>query len=82
MYQAGYASVPADLQQAAVEGFAYVYRRRTHIGEDVSSASGQVTIGFSREMLPASVARLRICTEPTTAAASTSAGNVTRTRSS
>ena len=42
-------------EQAAVEGFAYVYRRRTHIGEDVSSASGQVTIGFSREMLPASV---------------------------
>ncbi|PYY05872.1 MAG: hypothetical protein DMG64_02360 [Acidobacteria bacterium] len=55
VYQAGYASVPADLQQAAIEGFAYVYRRRTHIGEDASSASGQVTISFSKEMLPASV---------------------------
>jgi len=55
VYQAGYATVPADLQQAALEGFAYIYRRRTHIGEDSSSASGQVTIGFSREMLPASV---------------------------
>ena len=55
VYQAGYVSVPADLQQAAIEGFAYVYRRRAHIGEDASSASGQVTISFSREMLPASV---------------------------
>ena len=55
VYQAGYASVPADLQQAAIEGFAYVYRRRTHIGEDTNSASGQVTISFSREMLPQSV---------------------------
>jgi hypothetical protein len=55
VYQAGYATVPADLQQAAIEGFAYLYRRRTHIGEDSSSAGGQVTINFSREMLPASV---------------------------
>jgi hypothetical protein len=55
VYQAGYATLPADLQQAALEGFTYVYRRRTHIGEDSSSASGQVTINFSREMLPASV---------------------------
>lgn len=55
VYQAGYASVPADLQQAAIEGFAYVYRRRTHIGEDANSASGQITINFSREMLPPSV---------------------------
>jgi hypothetical protein len=55
VYSAGYASVPSDLQQAAIEGFAYVYRRRTHIGEDSSSANGQMTIGFSKEMLPASV---------------------------
>jgi hypothetical protein len=55
VYQAGYASVPSDLQQAAIEGFAYVYRRRTHIGEDSNSASGQVTISFSKEMLPLSV---------------------------
>ena len=55
VYQAGYATVPVDLQQAAIEGFAYVYRRRTHIGEDSNSASGQVTISFSREMLPLSV---------------------------
>ena len=54
VYQAGYVAVPVDLQQAAIEGFAYVYRRRAHIGEDSSSASGQVTIGFSKEMLPAS----------------------------
>jgi hypothetical protein len=44
VYQEGYATVPADLQQAAVEGFAYVYRRRTHIGEDSNSATSQVTI--------------------------------------
>ena len=55
VYQAGYASVPSDLQQAAIEGFGYVYRRRTHIGEDSSSASGQVTINFSKDMLPQSV---------------------------
>ena len=55
VYQAGYQSVPSDLQQAAIEGFAYIYRRRTHIGEDSSSASGQVTINFSKEMLPPSV---------------------------
>ena len=33
-------------------------------------------------MLPVSDARLRICTEPTVEAASTSAGNQVRTRSS
>ena len=55
VYRAGYASVPGDLQQAAIEGLAYVYRRRTHIGEDANSASGQLTISFSKEMLPASV---------------------------
>jgi len=55
VYQAGYVSIPSDLQQAAIEGFGYVYRRRTHIGEDSSSASGQVTINFSKDMLPASV---------------------------
>ena len=55
VYQAGYATLPLDLQQAAIEGFAYIYRRRTHIGEDSNSANGQVTINFSREMLPASV---------------------------
>lgn len=55
VYQAGYTSVPSDLQQAAIEGFAYVYRRRTHIGEESSSASGQVTISFGKDMLPASV---------------------------
>jgi hypothetical protein len=31
-----------------------VYRRRTHIGEDANSASGQVTVSFSKEMLPKS----------------------------
>ena len=36
VYQAGHASVPADLQQAAIEGFAYMHRRRTHIAEDAS----------------------------------------------
>jgi hypothetical protein len=55
VYQAGYTSVPSDLQQAAIEGFAYVYRRRTHIGEESNSASGQMTISFSKDMLPASV---------------------------
>jgi len=55
VYTAGYATVPSDLQQAAIEGFAYMYRRRTHIGEDSNSASGEVTIGFSKDMLPGSV---------------------------
>ena len=55
VYQAGYASVPLDLQQAAIEGLAYIYRRRTHIGEDSNSLNGQMAISFSREMLPASV---------------------------
>jgi hypothetical protein len=55
LYQAGYTSVPADLQQVAIEGFAHVYRRRSHIGEDSNSANGQLAINFSREMLPASV---------------------------
>jgi hypothetical protein len=55
VYQAGYAVVPLDLQQAAIEGLAYVYRRRTHIGEDTNSLNGQMAITFSREMLPASV---------------------------
>lgn len=55
VYQAGYVNVPSDLQQAAIEGFAYIYRRRTHIGEDSNSASGQVTISFSKDILPQSV---------------------------
>ena len=42
---------------------------------------GRSCVGSGRrvQMLPASVARLRICTEPTTLAASTSAGNICRT---
>jgi hypothetical protein len=55
VYEAGYASIPLDLQQAAIEGFAYIYRRRTHIGEDSNSLNGQMAVSFSREMLPASV---------------------------
>ena len=55
VYQAGYVSVPIDLEQAAIEGFSYVYRKRSHIGEDANSANGQMTISFSKEMLPLSV---------------------------
>jgi hypothetical protein len=55
VYQAGFATVPLDLQEAAIEGFGYIYRGRTHIGEDSNSANAQVTISFSKAMLPASV---------------------------
>jgi hypothetical protein len=51
-YTAGYAAVPLDLKQAAVEAFALAYRQRTHIGEKSSSMGGQVTLAFDMSDVP------------------------------
>ncbi len=51
-YTAGYAAVPLDLRQAAIEAFALAYRQRTHIGEKSSSMGGQVTLAFDLSNIP------------------------------
>jgi hypothetical protein len=51
-YTAGYASVPLDLKQAALEAFALTYRQRTHIGEKSNSMGGQVTLSFDMSDVP------------------------------
>ncbi|HYL92768.1 MAG TPA: hypothetical protein VEW69_06385 [Alphaproteobacteria bacterium] len=52
-YSAGYASVPLDLKQAAIDTFALIYRQRTHIGEKSSSMGGQLTLAFDMSDIPA-----------------------------
>jgi len=51
-YTAGYASVPLDLRQAAIEAFALVYRQRVRIGEKTNHMSGQFTISFDMSEVP------------------------------
>ena len=51
-YSAGYASVPLDLKQAAIEAFALAYRQRVRIGEKSNSMNGQVTIAFDMSDVP------------------------------
>jgi hypothetical protein len=51
-YTAGYASVPLDLKQAAIETFALAYRQRVHVGEKSNSMGGQVTIAFDMSDVP------------------------------
>lgn len=53
-YTAGYASVPLDLKQAAIEAFALTYRQRTHIGEKTQTMSmgGGVTVAFDMSSVP------------------------------
>lgn len=51
-YTAGYASVPLDLRQAAIEAFALSYRQRVHIGEKSNSMNGQVTVSFDMADVP------------------------------
>lgn len=51
-YTAGFASVPLDLKQAAIESFALTYRQRVHVGEKTSSFAGQVTVSFDMSDVP------------------------------
>ena len=51
-YTAGYASIPLDLKQAAIETFALAYRQRAHIGEKSSSLGGQVTLAYDLADIP------------------------------
>lgn len=51
-YTAGYASVPLDLKQAAIEAFALSYRQRTHIGERSNSMGGQTVVSFDMSDFP------------------------------
>jgi hypothetical protein len=52
-YTAGYASVPLDLKQAAIEAFALAYRQRVRIGEKSNSMSGQITVAYDMSDVPA-----------------------------
>jgi hypothetical protein len=52
-YTAGYASVPLDLKQAAIEAFALAYRQRVRIGEKSNSMGGQVTVAYDMSDVPA-----------------------------
>lgn len=51
-YTAGYAGVPLDLKQAAVEAFALAYRQRVRIGEKSNSMGGQMTISYDMSDVP------------------------------
>lgn len=51
-YTAGFASMPLDLKQAAIEAFALSYRQRPHIGEKSQSMGGQVTVSFDMSTAP------------------------------
>jgi hypothetical protein len=51
-YTAGFASVPLDLKQAAIEAFALSYRQRVHIGEKTQSMNGQLTVSFDMSDVP------------------------------
>jgi hypothetical protein len=55
-YTAGYASVPADLAQAATELVAYRYGSRLKAGMGIVSDTGmQQTVAYSQRDMPASV---------------------------
>ncbi|HJU15718.1 MAG TPA: head-tail connector protein [Stellaceae bacterium] len=53
-YTAGYASVPPDIAQAAIEVVALRYRARTRIGE-VSKRIGSEVVSYDRSDIPAAV---------------------------
>jgi hypothetical protein len=57
-YTAGYASAPADVQQAVNELVGETYRRRDRIGQSSKSLGGQETISFSQLDMNASVKTL------------------------
>jgi hypothetical protein len=52
-YQAGYADVPADVQQACIEIIAHRYREKDRIGLNSKGLAGE-TISFSRDAMPES----------------------------
>lgn len=52
VYAAGYAAMPLDLKQAAIESFALAYRQRSHIGEKSNSMNGQVTVSYDMSAIP------------------------------
>ncbi len=53
-YTAGYATVPADLEQACIHLAAYWYRKNTHIGEVSKSMAGGTTT-YDTSDIPADV---------------------------
>ncbi len=53
-YNAGYASVPADLAQAAIEWAAFKYKTRQNIGVQTKSLDRE-TITYSQHAMPLSV---------------------------
>lgn len=54
-YNAGFAGVPADIEQAAVELCAYRYRERSRIGEDSRVTADRQQVDFTREPMPRAV---------------------------
>lgn len=48
----GYAAVPIDLKQAAIDVIAWAYKERIHLGITSESANGQVTVSYSKDAIP------------------------------
>jgi len=51
-YSAGYATIPPELEQAAIELIGFRYRERTRIGEVSRALGGQATAAFSQKDMP------------------------------
>jgi hypothetical protein len=51
-YTAGYATIPADLEQAALDWAAHVYREKDRIGMTSETLQGQVTAFLVKDMPP------------------------------
>lgn len=57
-YTAGWATVPADIQEAVTELVAEEYTRRSHIGENSHSQGGQTTVSFDQKAMHAAIAAM------------------------
>lgn len=55
-YQAGYASIPFDIAEAARQWVAYLYRQRSRIGQTSKHLSTGETVSFSQKEMPDFVA--------------------------
>jgi hypothetical protein len=55
-YTAGYASVPVDVEQAAIELVALTYKARQRVGE-LSKRIGEEVVSYDRSPIPPSIAR-------------------------
>lgn len=58
-YTAGFATIPADLEQACIEQIAYRYRELSRIGMSSKVMAGETTAFVVKDMLPSVLAALQ-----------------------